>query len=60
MIYKGACPACGKACNVARDDSNQPMMLHESPPCQKFIEMEYLDFLTWFRKTAEGNKGIPS
>ncbi len=47
----GLCP-CGKRIGATRKGY---AVVHDDPPCQKFLELELVEFLTYVRRS----RGIP-
>ncbi len=50
---EGACRACGVRILIGytsmRGKEAEPFALHDSPPCEKFLHTETLEFLQWSR-----------
>lgn len=47
------CP-CGGAVTVGYTSSGDPMVTHTVPYCQKFHELDGLDFVVWIRQQTVG------
>lgn len=61
----GPCPECGKEVYATIDASKKNPelryggLIHEHPACQRFMDMDVLDFVTWMRMVKEAGTRKP-
>lgn len=53
------CPFCGKTVAYTRDDNGEPNgLLHALPMCEKFEQLDPLDFVREARNKMQTDRGI--
>lgn len=56
--YSFTCPFCTLVVHVVRDEKDEPALIHVSPPCQKFPNLDPTEYMAAVNR--ESAKTAPS